>query len=734
MQATKIQCHTILLVFLMLLSAGIPVAAYVYQGEDIPGLLGNPAAGAVWRDVNYYPIAGKTPISSPSYGGPPSAGPLTTVPTATVIADATAYGGGALRISDHVGRSVDDYPHRIMLATGETAAISGDASVFGGSATAAIRVKARPASVFQYGFDTDGYYPPWGAYNTDHVAYATTLGLNFEQGPSTMNPRNRSVMLSVQRDGIYLTGNDTTWVLWSATGMDNYSAYHTFLIEAWNYGTSYNIYRDGIKIGSTYTGTGGGNTSWIGHVDNVYIGTGAPQGYGEWDIDWVAYKPGRDPNWVPVPLPGGEPKMQTPPPPPSNVIPDYNYSRPREVGAWYITMYTKNDEFGHWAMIENRGGVMPTIGRFGAGDPAIIAAEYAKMRDCGISFLVMDDTNTIGVDSGLIEANIKAWYDFMDAKPAGERIPIAIALGGELNQHNNRPAWLGAVDYVWSTYANRPSYLRVDGKPVLNWYIETDYWDDWADSRWTIRRTYHFFRMDGQRLYGGWGFGSDGSDNDFTECHSFFPGWDLSPPGYVRRGGGFYTDRWFNALKVRPEYVLLSDWNGWLEGTSFGDSYSWTDTYGTACTTFYRQMTKAYVAAFRNQLLDGVTYREPGRGRFLWSNKQLVPVTSSPHGAALIILPRGQLAALANANGWITKRPNEVKGLVNGATVNLTGVVSAIFDGCFYIQDANRTTGVRISTRGFRPTLGETVSVVGSLRTIGGERYIEAVEVFEATD
>ncbi len=107
----------------------------------------------------------------------------------------------------------------------------------------------------------------------------------------------------------------------------------------------------------------------------------------------------------------------------------------------------------------------------------------------------------------------------------------AITAGGELNQHNRRDAWIEAVEYLWRTFSDRPSYLRVGGRPVLHWYVEKDVWPEWTDARWTIRRTNHFFWSARQPLDGGWGFGTDPNLPGIKECMSFWPGWDLSPPG-----------------------------------------------------------------------------------------------------------------------------------------------------------------------------------------------------------
>lgn len=321
----------------------------------------------------------------------------------------------------------------------------------------------------------------------------------------------------------------------------------------------------------------------------------------------------------------------------------------RRVGAWYIPFWTTGDEFGHWRAVAARGAAMPVGGRYAASDPKVIERQWREMRACGLDFLVMDHTNTVFVDNRLIDNNIRAWYDFMDGRPASERIPIAIAAGGELNQHNNRQAWLDAADYLWKTYARRPSYLRHRGKSVLHWYIEKDLWPEWRDARWTIRRTYHFFRMDGQKAHGGWGYGGDHDPPCNPECMSFHPGWDLSPPGHARENGDFYRRMWIKAVRCAPRYVLLSDWNGWHEGTALEDSDAWKDSYGDPAPPWYRLLTQGYIAAFRSELREGFFYRDEAQpGVFLWKRGQLHHQAAYPHKQPVIVLPSGLLQRLAS--------------------------------------------------------------------------------------
>jgi|GEM_PF-887837 len=66
---------------------------------------------------------------------------------------------------------------------------------------------------------------------------------------------------------------------------------------------------------------------------------------------------------------------------------------------------------------------------------------------------------------------------------------------------------------------------------------------------------------------------------------------------------------------------------------------------------------------------------------------------------------------------------SQVLACPDGAQVNATGCVSAVFSDCFYIEDPSRTRGVKIIGNIFFSE-GDTVSISGTLTTIKGERAI----------
>jgi hypothetical protein len=317
----------------------------------------------------------------------------------------------------------------------------------------------------------------------------------------------------------------------------------------------------------------------------------------------------------------------------------------RQVGVWVMTMFDRLDKFQHWSDVRWRKAAEPLEGAFSCSDPDYVARTYQAIRKAGIDYILLDDTNTLFVDDGLIDKAVKAWFDYADSQLGAQRIPIAIAAGGELNQHGNPDAWHQASAYLFQKYAYRMSYLRSNGKPVLYWYIEKDVEPNWTDPRWTIRKTFHFFRTEDSFRNGGWGYGSsDITRPEGLQCASIQPGWDLSAPGSPRNGGETYANRWCKSIGSNAKSVLLSDWNGWNEGTALTESNSWQDSYGAVSPSWYLDMTKGFVQLFKGKVVDGLYYRLDGSPDvFLYTKGKFIYQGEFPHLKPIIVVPAGHI-------------------------------------------------------------------------------------------
>jgi hypothetical protein len=281
-----------------------------------------------------------------------------------------------------------------------------------------------------------------------------------------------------------------------------------------------------------------------------------------------------------------------------------------KVGMFYTAWWEEQDRFKHWFRLKGPNQSTPVLGHYSAGDPKIIRRHYEMMRECGVDFLIFDDSNGVFVDDRIVDNNIRAWFDFMDALPAQERIWLCIAFGGELNQHKDPRAFREAADYLYATYAHRPSYWRRDEKPFILWYIEGDVIDDWKDERWFIRRCHHFFLTERQGRTEGWGWGSKPYPPDNKECMSFFPGWSFGDnPPIERRRGDYFMDCWLRVVQAMPRYVAIADWNQWHERCAVEDTTDWWDLHDYSTPDWYRQIIQGYKAMTQGTLLPGWYYR-----------------------------------------------------------------------------------------------------------------------------
>jgi hypothetical protein len=97
-----------------------------------------------------------------------------------------------------------------------------------------------------------------------------------------------------------------------------------------------------------------------------------------------------------------------------------------------------------------------------------------------------------------------------------------------------------------------------------------------------------------------------------------------------------------------PRHVLLSDWNGWAEGTALEDSDRWKDTYGNAAPSWYRMLTQGYVAAYKGRLVKDFYYRDESLPHlYRWDGNSLKWTNAYPKSTPAIVLPAGRLESLA---------------------------------------------------------------------------------------
>lgn len=327
------------------------------------------------------------------------------------------------------------------------------------------------------------------------------------------------------------------------------------------------------------------------------------------------------------------------------------------IGMWYTVWWTKDDQFKHWVNCH----VLPTRGPYTAGDPQVIAAHYAQLRDLGVDFLIMDDTNCVGNDGGRINDNIRAWFDFMDRLPSAERIPICIGGGGEMREEGVK-GQSRAADFYWQAWAQRPSYFHLDGKPLLLVDTDDNYGPgDWDDSRFAVRWAYNGDNYESMAKRKTWGWGSYEPAPILAESMSIWPGHRFpkhvaeqgrDPLEESREGGRLYVRMWLRVLKARPRFVTIADYNNFEEETAIEPSYTWEDPHGHAVPDLYLRITRAYAALRTETPVRGEYYRDEAKPEvFLFDGNRFIHQHAMPRRAVIMLTPTGVLERMRNKLG-----------------------------------------------------------------------------------
>ncbi|MBI5301126.1 MAG: glycoside hydrolase family 99-like domain-containing protein [Chloroflexi bacterium] len=256
---------------------------------------------------------------------------------------------------------------------------------------------------------------------------------------------------------------------------------------------------------------------------------------------------------------------------------------------------------------------MPTL-KYLSRDPINTARQIVEAREAGIDSFIVSWWGP----GNPTDFNFKAMLD----QARGLYFPVGIDI--EINSpfFHNKNDVVNALKYLQSTHMQHPAYLRVDGKPVLFFWREQIYSvDEWVAIRnnidpqrkqiWIaegIDETYQRV-FDGHHLYMvAWSKNVRGELNKWPPRIKKFgadkiwvatvnPGADnrktTQPEKVVRdrENGAFYREMWQAAFSTYPDWIMITSWNEWAEGTMIEPSV----TYGN----LYLDITREYAAKYK---------------------------------------------------------------------------------------------------------------------------------------
>ncbi len=289
---------------------------------------------------------------------------------------------------------------------------------------------------------------------------------------------------------------------------------------------------------------------------------------------------------------------------------------PHEVLAFYYPWYGTPERHGHWVHWErvraNEHDIgsathYPARGAYDSHDPAIIDWQIQSARTNGVTGFISSWWGRDGFEDRVVpllldragKQNFKISIYWETAPGSGsEQVARAVT----------------DVAYLLNHYGKHPAFLKVSGKPVIFVYgrvLDQVPLESWPAIIKGARAKAGVFLLiadgydvnygrlfDGLHTYNIAGLIAGKSPAELRlaitsayvnsvrtarrfgriSCLTVVPGYDdtkIRKPGLkVNRGdGGVYRALWDQAIKAKPDWVLITSWNEWHEGSEIEPSF-----------------------------------------------------------------------------------------------------------------------------------------------------------------
>lgn len=303
---------------------------------------------------------------------------------------------------------------------------------------------------------------------------------------------------------------------------------------------------------------------------------------------------------------------------PAPALPEAKRRYPRQVLTFYYPWYGNPATSGRWSHWQGPNGEAPrqsptlnhpVLGLYDSHDPAVIARHVGEAKAAGITALVV------------------SWWgigSFEDkAMPAILDAAVHAGLGVTVYLEQQKDGAAGAardVDYLVGTYGVHPAWLRARGRPVLFLYLQAlrdlpaADWRRAAGRAFLVgdvspRETTQFSAwapfMDGIHVYvlapylkgmtpsqmTAWADHTypawRGMIGDRLFCATVIPGFDdtrvpgrpTPRPTVERYDGRTYQALWDAAIRHHADWVVITSFNEWHEGSEIEPSREQGERY-----------------------------------------------------------------------------------------------------------------------------------------------------------
>ena len=325
-----------------------------------------------------------------------------------------------------------------------------------------------------------------------------------------------------------------------------------------------------------------------------------------------------------------------------------------EIGLWYTVWWDSEERDPthyewHW-LKETR--VRPVKdGYYASDDPQKLWEDFSYFQRIGIDYLLLDDTNNHLADNGNIARHIDAC--FKTAEEMG-RAPRMCLGGGSPLLNNDEPGMVAELNAFY-LYAERypDHFYFLDGKPLcVNFNLPDRYaWQD-PHGRFTMRPAAGHTSegegcpakelLDRVGMY-GWVFDRQ---YDSSGVYGINPGWSRShnglsscAPPLSRRQGEHYRRQWLEAVKRKPQTIVIASWNDHAEETGIEavELLEPIDGRGEEDPFYYQRITEGYLA-LRTGYLENFCYQsEAGGPVYRYQAGRLRPARPETREAVILV-------------------------------------------------------------------------------------------------
>jgi hypothetical protein len=309
---------------------------------------------------------------------------------------------------------------------------------------------------------------------------------------------------------------------------------------------------------------------------------------------------------------------------------------PREVLAFYYPWYgvdTSGDKGRHWGNISaarheiSDSTHFPARGAYDSHDPALIASQIELAQAHGLTGFIVSWWGRNTYEDEAVPLMLRcAEQKHFKISVYWEQVPDK---GAAQTAHA-----MGDLAYLAAQLGTNKAFLKVGGKPVIFVYgrvlsqIPKSSWsaiisgarakaglfllmaDEYEEPTPQLFAGLHQYSLPwavadrSPDRVRAWAAQYDGNEVKFARqtgrisCVTVIPGYDdtkIRKPGHKveRRQGQLYGTLWEEAIRASPDWILITSWNEWHEGTEIEPSLEDGDKY--------LGLTAGYAARFLRQ-------------------------------------------------------------------------------------------------------------------------------------